>query len=293
MITKEELINLFNIKESKRMDVYVDWITANAIKSKVNERPNAEEDMQKAKLVYRLEITNEGLRKLSELLGKDKIWVEVKEMARVIKDAYGLPEKIVLVEGDKKRVFPSTSIYDIWPTHRSTPQIWYIATNFDNYDLTQEEINMTKEIYTVNLNENSSFSDKCLYVTMKDIIKENKITNVSFNEETEELEITYKKVSKITPKITRENIAKFAEVNRILSDEDMFDSYDDSITDYNEDPITEKQKRKVKSIYFDDYECGHTADPDEDYNLVEVFLEEGIGLNTKALVEYYRELQNI
>lgn len=152
---------------------------------------------------------------------------------------------------------------------------------------------MTKEIlYTVSLNENSSFSDKCLYITMKDIIKENKITDVSFNEETEELEIRYIKVSNMTNRIIKSNITKFAEVDRILSDEDIF-SYNDSITDYNEDTITEKQKRKVKSIYFDDYECGHTVDPEEDYNLVETFLEEGIGLNTKALVEYYRELQNI
>lgn len=153
---------------------------------------------------------------------------------------------------------------------------------------------MTKEMfYVVSLSENSSFKDKCLYVTLRDIIKENKITNFYFNEDTEELQITYKKVSKVTPKIARENIAKFAEVNRILSDAGMFDSYNDSITDYNEDPITEKQKRKVREIYLDDYECGHTVDSEEDYNLIEAFLEEGIGLNTKALVEYYRELQGV
>lgn len=148
-----------------------------------------------------------------------------------------------------------------------------------------------KILYTVSLSENSSFKDKCLYVTLKDIIKENRITDVSFNEETEELEIRYIKVSNMTNKIIKSNITKFAEVNRILEDEDMFDSYNDSITDYNEDPITEKQKRKVREIYLDDRECGHTVDPDEDYLLIETFLEEGIGLNTKALVEYYRELQ--
>lgn len=147
-------------------------------------------------------------------------------------------------------------------------------------------------LYTVSLSENSSFSDKCLYVTLRDIIKENKITDVSFNEETEELEIRYTKVSNMTNRIIKSNITKFAEVNRILSDEGIF-SYNDSITDYNEDPITEKQKRKVREIYLDDYECGHTVDPDEDYNLIEIFLEEGIGLNTKALVEYYRELQGV
>lgn len=153
-------------------------------------------------------------------------------------------------------------------------------------------MNNKEILYTVSLSENSSFSDKCLYVTLRDIIKENRITDVSFNEETEELEIRYIKVSNMTNRIIKSNITKFAEVDRILSDEDIF-SYNDSITDYNEDPITEKQKRKVREIYLDDYECGHTVDPDEDYNLVETFLEEGIGLNTKALVEYYRELQNI
>lgn len=152
-------------------------------------------------------------------------------------------------------------------------------------------MNNKEILYTVSLSENSSFKDKCLYATLMDIIKENKITSVYFNDLTDELEITYIK-SNMTNKIIKSNIAKFAEVNRILGDEDMFDSYNDSITDYNEDPITEKQKRKVRKIYLDDRECGHTVDPDEDYNLIETFLEEGIGLNTKALVEYYRELQN-
>lgn len=152
-------------------------------------------------------------------------------------------------------------------------------------------MNNKEILYTVSLSENSSFKDKCLYATLMDIIKENKITSVYFNDLTDELEITYIK-SNMTNKIIKSNITKFAEVNRILGDEDMFDSYNDSITDYNEDPITEKQKRKVRKIYLDDRECGHTVDPDEDYNLIETFLEEGIGLNTKALVEYYRELQN-
>ncbi len=149
-----------------------------------------------------------------------------------------------------------------------------------------------KILYTVSLSENTSFKDKALYVTLMTMIKEHKITDVRFNEETEDLEIRYTKVSNMTSRIIKSNIAKFAEVNRILSDEDIF-SYNDSITDYNEDPITEKQKRKVREIYQLDYDCGHTVDPDEDYNLIKIFLEEGIGLNTKALVEYYRELQNV
>lgn len=152
---------------------------------------------------------------------------------------------------------------------------------------------MTKKTYIVSLSENSFFSDKSLYITLRDIIRENKITDVYFDDLTNELEITYTKISNMTNRIIKSNIAKFAEVNRILGDEDMFDSYNDSITDYNEDPITEKQKRKVRKIYLDDRECGHTVDPDEDYNLIETFLEEGIGLNTKALVKYYRELQNV
>lgn len=152
---------------------------------------------------------------------------------------------------------------------------------------------MTKEIlYTVSLSENSSFSDKCLYVTLRDIIKENKITDVCFDEFTDELEIRYVKTNNMTNRTIKSNIAKFGEVNRILFGEDIF-NLNDSITDYNEDPITERQKLKVREIYLDDYKCRHTVDPDEDYSLVETFLEKGIGLNTKALVEYYRELQNV
>mgnify|MGYP003301374543 CR=1 FL=1 len=150
---------------------------------------------------------------------------------------------------------------------------------------------MTKEIlYTVSLSENSSFKDKCLYVTLRDIVKENKITKVSFDEETDELEIRYIKTNNMTNRTIKSNITKFAEVNRILLDEGIF-SLNDSITDYNEDPITERQKLEVREIYLDNHEYGRAVDPD--YNLVETFLEEGIGLNTKALVEYYRELQGV
>lgn len=150
---------------------------------------------------------------------------------------------------------------------------------------------MTKEIlYTVSLSENTAFSDKCLYVTLRDIIKENKITDVCFDDLTDELEIRYIKTNNMTNRTIKSNIAKFAEVNRILFGEDIF-SLNDSITDYNEDPITERQKLEVREIYLDNHEYGRAVDPD--YNLVETFLEEGIGLNTKALVEYYRELQGV
>lgn len=141
MITKEEFIKIFDTKESTRMSIYVEWNknTDTIEYSSINERPSVERNCLKAKKVYRILINNTTIDQINNIYNISAPYTRAKNIIDLFKSTYNISGKIVLVEGTTKRVCDSDAAHFIWPSHRKHGQTWYIATGFEEYELTQEE----------------------------------------------------------------------------------------------------------------------------------------------------------
>lgn len=142
---KEVFDKMFDTKLSKRMNVYLNqnrnknggrWMIASSDKS---QRPSASiiEDYEKAKIIYSIKVDNDTIWQMQQLLAGDARTPTIRCIIKWFKEAYNITSEVILVDQD--RVCFEDCLYGLYQSHRKTAIVYYLATNFDSFELTEQE----------------------------------------------------------------------------------------------------------------------------------------------------------
>lgn len=170
-ITKELLEQKYNVKSTTRMKLYCSFDLQGEVTAHRRSRPYIQDEMLLANTVYRIPVTNELIDEFrKEFNVADYCNVTTSEIIYLFRKLYDLPEQTFLLDYDKDRLYMTRWPHDISYSYRTNGRVFYIVSNFGEYELTEEE-KVKKEKIEKRKNENKIFNTIFL-PRLKDIFNE-------------------------------------------------------------------------------------------------------------------------
>jgi hypothetical protein len=94
-----------------------------------------------AHTVYRIPMSNELIDEFRKKFKmEDHIYIDARDIISLFRELYDLPKQTFLLNCEHNRLYNETSTTTcIYHSHRANPPVFYIVSNFDEYELTEEE----------------------------------------------------------------------------------------------------------------------------------------------------------
>lgn len=170
-ITKKLLQQKYNIKPTTRIELYCLFDSTGRVDRYRRSRPNVRDEMLLASTVYRIPMTDELIdefRKELNVANCDDLTTD--DVIFLFKKLYNLPEQTFLLSVSKNRLYTPGYPYTIAYSYQTDTRVFYIVSNFKEYELTEEE-KLEKERIEKQKNENKIFNTIFL-PRLKDIFNE-------------------------------------------------------------------------------------------------------------------------
>ena len=170
-ITKELLQQKYNIKPTTRIELYCSFDSTGKVDRYRRSRPSVRDEMLLASTVYRIPMTDELIdefRKELNITNCDDLTTD--DVIFLFKKLYNLPEQTFLLSVSKNRLYTTKFPYTIAHSCQTNTRIFYIVSNFKEYELTEEE-KLEKEKIEKQKNGNKIFNTIFL-PRLKDIFNE-------------------------------------------------------------------------------------------------------------------------
>ncbi len=140
-ITKELLEQKYKVKPTTRMSIYCSFDSKGNVTAYRKTRPSIYDEMLLASTVYRIPMTNELIDEFrKEFKTGDYDNIGSDDVILLFRKLYNLPEQTFLLEYDYNWLYETRCSHSIiFHPHRKNPPVFYIVSNFREYELTEDE----------------------------------------------------------------------------------------------------------------------------------------------------------
>lgn len=139
-ITKELLEHKYKVKPTTRMSIYCSFDSRGKVTEHRKIRPSIYDEMLLASTVYRIPMTNELINEFrKEFKTDDFDDIGTDDVILLFRKLYNLPERTLLLEYDGNWLYETGCSHCIRCSYRNNPPMFYIVSNFREYELTEDE----------------------------------------------------------------------------------------------------------------------------------------------------------
>lgn len=139
-ITKELLEHKYKVKPTTRMSIYCSFDSKGKVTGHRKSRPSIKDEMLLANTVYRIPMTNELISEFEkEFKIGDYDNIGTDDVILLFRKLYDLPERTLLLEYDGDWLYETGCSHSICRSYRNNPPMFYIVSNFREYELTEDE----------------------------------------------------------------------------------------------------------------------------------------------------------